>query len=130
MTTESVRPDPPATSPSIVLLTLAHIAGVPKASFSDLARMSGITVQSVHTGVKGLAGAGLVRDGKARAGSASTLELTPEGARLMREAMKVVEDVEERLFGPDADPIQRRIADTVRASFAGLSPGPPDGATS
>ncbi|GAA3206366.1 MarR family winged helix-turn-helix transcriptional regulator [Nonomuraea roseoviolacea] len=152
MTTESARPGPPATSPSIVLLTLAHrveselgaalsplgltvsrlgllghIAGVPGASFSDLARMSGITVQSVHTAVKALAGAGLVRDGKARAGSASTLELTPEGARLMGEAMKVVEDVDERLFGPDADPIQRRIAATVRAAFAELSAGPQDG---
>ncbi|MFI6788381.1 MarR family winged helix-turn-helix transcriptional regulator [Nonomuraea sp. NPDC050383] len=142
MTTESARPGPPATSPSIVLLTLAHrieselgaalsplgltvsrlgllghIAGVPGASFSDLARMSGITVQSVHTAVKALAGAGLVRDGKARAGSASTLELTPEGARLVQEAMRAVAAVDEALFGSDADPIQRQIADAVRAAF-------------
>ncbi|WP_280329444.1 helix-turn-helix domain-containing protein, partial [Nocardia wallacei] len=77
------RPGPPATSASILILTLAkrveselgaalapldltiarlgllgHIAGVPGASFSDLARMSGISVQSVHTAVKGLAGGG------------------------------------------------------------------------
>ena len=108
MTTENGRPGPPETSTSIVLLTLAHrveselsaalaplgltvsrlgllghIAGVPGASFSDLARMSGITVQSVHTAVKALAGAGLVRDNTARAGSASAIELTPEGARLL-----------------------------------------------
>ena len=77
--------EPPVTSPSIVLLTLArrieselnaalapldltvsrlgllgHISGVPGVSFSDLARMSGTTVQSVHGAVKALAGAGLV----------------------------------------------------------------------
>ncbi|WP_433359708.1 MarR family transcriptional regulator [Streptosporangium sp. CA-115845] len=76
MTIENARSGPPETSPFIVLLTLAHrieselgaalaplgltvsrfgllghITGVPGASFSDLARMSGITVQSVHTAV-------------------------------------------------------------------------------
>src|SRR5439155_26404086 len=103
---------PPPTSPSVVLLTVAHriegalgaalaplgltvsrlgllghISGVPGASFSQLARMSGISVQSVHTAVKALVAAGLVRDGTARAGAASTIELTPDGARLLREAM-------------------------------------------
>ncbi|MDP9844114.1 MarR family winged helix-turn-helix transcriptional regulator [Streptosporangium lutulentum] len=144
MTIENTRPGPPETSPSIVLLTLAHrieselgtalvplgltvgrlgllghIAGVPGVSFSDLARMSGITVQSVHTAVKALSGAGLVRDNTARAGSASAIEVTPEGASLMREAMKAVAGVDERLFGPDADPIQRQVADVVRAAFGG-----------
>lgn len=147
VTTENARPEPPATSPSIVLLTLArrieselgaalaplgltvgrlgllgHIAGVPGASFSDLARMSGITVQSVHTAVKALSGAGLVRDSTARAGSASRLEITPEGARLMDEAMRAVAEVDERLFGAAADPIQRQVGDAVRAAFAGLTP--------
>jgi hypothetical protein len=124
--------EPPVTSPSIVLLTLArrieselnaalapldltvsrlgllgHIAGVPGVSFSDLARMSGTTVQSVHGAVKALAAAGLVRDTTARAGSASAL----------RSAKDVVTVVDERLFGPDADPIQRQVADAVRAAF-------------
>ncbi|WP_433359702.1 hypothetical protein [Streptosporangium sp. CA-115845] len=40
--------------------------------------------------MKALSGAGLVRDNTARAGSASAIEITPEGARLMREAMKAV----------------------------------------
>lgn len=142
VTIENARPGPPVTSPSIVLLTLAHrietelgaalaplgltvsrlgllghIAGVPGASFSDLARMSGITVQSVHTAVKALSGAGLVRDNTARAGSASAIEITSEGERLMKEATKALAGVDERLFGPDADPIQRQIADAVRAAF-------------
>ncbi|GAA2354785.1 MarR family winged helix-turn-helix transcriptional regulator [Nonomuraea africana] len=144
MTTENGRPRPPVTSTSIVVLTLArrievelnaalapldltvsrlgllgHIAGVPGVSFSDLARMSGITVQTVHAAVKSLVGAGLVRDHTARAGSASTIELTPEGARLLEAATQAVSEVDDRLFGPDADPIQRQVAEAVRAAFAG-----------
>ncbi|MEQ4725280.1 MULTISPECIES: MarR family transcriptional regulator [unclassified Nonomuraea] len=136
------RPGPPVTSTSIILLTLArrietelgaalapldltvsrlallgHISGVPGVSFSELARMSGTTVQSVHTAVKALAGAGLVRDSTARAGSASTIEVTPEGARLLEAAQQAVAGVDELLFGPDADPIQRQIADAVQAAF-------------
>jgi DNA-binding MarR family transcriptional regulator len=135
----------PPTSPSVVLLTVAHrietelgaalaplgltvsrlgllghISGVPGASFSDLARMSGISVQSVHTAVKALVAAGLVRDGTARAGAASTIELTPEGARLLREAMTAVDAVDTQLFGPDADPALRQVGDAVRAAFAQL----------
>ncbi|MDH2429668.1 MarR family winged helix-turn-helix transcriptional regulator [Sphaerisporangium sp. TRM90804] len=146
MTAENDRPRPPVTSVSIILLTLArrietelngalapldltvsrlgllgHIAGVPGVSFSDLARMSGTTVQSVHSAVKALAAAGLVRDSTARAGSASVIEVTPAGARLLEAARKEVAEVDDRLFGPDADPIQRQIAHTVHAAFAGPS---------
>jgi len=140
-----VSTEPPPTSPSVVLLTLAHridtelgaalaplgltvsrlgllghISGVPGASFSQLARMSGISVQSVHTAVKTLVAAGLVRDGTARAGAASTIELTPEGARLLGEAMAAVEAVDAELFGPDADPVLRQVGDVVRTAFSGL----------
>ncbi|WP_285777988.1 helix-turn-helix domain-containing protein [Microtetraspora sp. NBRC 13810] len=143
MTNENGTPGPPLTSPSIVLLTLArrvevelnaalasldltvgrlgllgHIAGVPGASFSDLARMSGITVQSVHTAVKGLAAAGLVRDNTARAGAASAIEITPDGARLLEAAKHAVTSVDNLLFGPDADPIQQQIAAAVAEIIA------------
>jgi DNA-binding MarR family transcriptional regulator len=94
---------------------LGHIARVPGASFTELARMSGVTVQSVHGAVKALAAAGLVRDHNARAGSASTLELTPEGARLLKEAERAAAEVDDRMFGPAADPARRRIGDAVRA---------------
>jgi DNA-binding MarR family transcriptional regulator len=77
---------------------LGHISGVPGVSFSDLARMSGISVQSVHT--------------------ASSIELTPEGARLLREAMAAVAAVDAELFGPDADPALRQIGDAVRVAFS------------
>ncbi|SEF88423.1 DNA-binding transcriptional regulator, MarR family [Nonomuraea solani] len=143
MSIENDRPAAPVSSTSIVVLTLArrietelnavlapldltvnrlgllaHIAAVPGASFSDLARMSGITVQSMHTAVKALAGAGLVRDNTARAGSASTIEVTPEGARLLGAAQAAVTEVDERMFGPAADPIQRQVGDAVRAAFS------------
>ncbi|MGI5289077.1 MarR family winged helix-turn-helix transcriptional regulator [Nonomuraea polychroma] len=137
------RPVPPVTSPSIILLTLArrietelnaalapleltvsrlgllgHIAVVPGVSFSDLARMSGTTVQSVHTAVKALVGAGLVHDHTARAGSASAIEVTPEGARLLERAKQAVAEVDAHMFGPDADPVQRQIGQAVLAAFA------------
>ncbi|MEU1391554.1 MULTISPECIES: MarR family winged helix-turn-helix transcriptional regulator [unclassified Nonomuraea] len=138
----TIENGPPVSSTSIVVLTLArrvetelsaelapleltisrlgllgHIAGVPGASFSDLARMSGISVQSVHTAVKGLVQAGLVRDRTARAGSASTIELTPEGRRLLREAAQAITKVDERLFGPDADPVQQQVGEAIRTAF-------------
>lgn len=147
--TETVSTDndrtPPVTSASILVLTLArrvetelnaglaaldltvgrlgllgHISGVPGASFSELARMSGISVQSAHTAVKALATAGLVRDRTARAGSASAIELTAEGERLLRAARRVVSEVDERLFGATADPVQRRIGTAVVDAFRGM----------
>ncbi|MEV0643874.1 MarR family winged helix-turn-helix transcriptional regulator [Phytomonospora sp. NPDC050363] len=142
MTSDDDRPRPPVTSTSIIVLTLArrietelnaglapleltvarlgllgHISAVPGASFSELARMSGTTVQSVHSAVKSLVASGLVRDHTARAGSASTIELTEEGGRLLTAAKGVVSEVDERLFGADADPIQRRVGEGVRAAF-------------
>ncbi|NJP97037.1 winged helix-turn-helix transcriptional regulator [Nonomuraea sp. FMUSA5-5] len=147
MSSENGRPAAPTTSASIVVLTLArqveaelgaalapldltvsrlgllgHIAAMPGVSFSELARMSGITVQSVHAAVKSLAGAGLVRDHTARAGSASAIEVTPEGARLMERARAAVAEVDERLFGEAADPIRRQVGDTIRAAFSGQVP--------
>jgi DNA-binding MarR family transcriptional regulator len=97
---------------------LGHIRGVPGVSFSDLARMSGISVQSVHTAVKALVAAGLVRDATARAGAASRIELTPEGAELLRKAMSAVEAVDAALFGPDADPALRALGEAVRTAFS------------
>ncbi|WP_121181599.1 MarR family winged helix-turn-helix transcriptional regulator [Nocardiopsis sp. Huas11] len=144
MSTDDLRPGPPDMSASILVLTLArrvetelgaalapldltvarlgllgHISGVPGASFSELARMSGITVQSLHTGVRSLLTAGLVRDRTARPGSASEIELTPEGLRLLQRAREVVAQVDERLFGPEADPVQHRVGRAILAAFTG-----------
>ncbi|WP_328390727.1 MarR family winged helix-turn-helix transcriptional regulator [Nocardia sp. NBC_00416] len=148
MTTDDARPAAPVTSASIIVLTLArrieselgaalapldltvrrlgllgHISGVPGASFSDLARMSGISVQSVHTAVKSLVDAGLVRDRTARAGSASTIELTTKGSRLLAEAKEAVSTVDDIMFGPAADPIQQQVGGAILDAFAGFRPG-------
>jgi DNA-binding MarR family transcriptional regulator len=135
------RPAPPV-SRSILLLTLAkrveaelgaalaplgltvsrlgllgHVSRLPGASFSELARMSGVSVQSVHAAVRALAEAGLVRDGSARAGAASRIEVTAEGTRLVRAALEAVAEVDARLFGPDADAVLRRVGDAAAAAF-------------
>ncbi|MCM6772029.1 MarR family winged helix-turn-helix transcriptional regulator [Nocardia sp. CDC159] len=143
MTTENARPAPPVTTATIIILAtarrvenelgealapldltvarlglLGHISGVPGVSFSDLARMSGTTVQSAHTAVKALVRAGLVHDRTARAGAASAIELTPKGHRLLRAAREVVAEVDRRLFGPEADPVQRKLGAAILAAFA------------
>lgn len=139
---ESAANRPPATSAAIIVLTLArqvetelnaalapleltvsrlgligHINAVPGASFSELARMSSISVQTVHSSVKALVKAGLVRDRNARAGSASTIELTQAGARLLASARDVIAEVDERLFGPGADPVRQRVGRAILAAF-------------
>jgi DNA-binding MarR family transcriptional regulator len=140
--TSAEQPGRPPTSTSVLLLTLArrieaeltaelaplgltvarlgllgHVSAVPGASFSELARMSGISVQSVHAAVKGLVSAGLVRDDTARAGAASRIAVTEEGSRLLRAAMDAVAAVDGRLFGPAADPFPRRVGAAAAEAF-------------
>ncbi|BBX82291.1 MarR family winged helix-turn-helix transcriptional regulator [Mycolicibacterium aubagnense] len=69
---------------------LGHIRGNAGISFSELARRSRITVQSVHAAVAAFVEAGLVDDGTAHAGSASTLRVTAEGDSLLNRAADVV----------------------------------------
>jgi DNA-binding MarR family transcriptional regulator len=69
---------------------LGHIRGTPGISFSELARRSRITVQSAHTAVAAFVESGLVDDGTAHAGSASTLRVTAKGESLLARAAEVV----------------------------------------
>lgn len=69
---------------------LGHVRGTPGISFSELARRSRITVQSAHSAVATFVEAGLVDDGTAHAGSASTLRITAEGESLLASAAEVV----------------------------------------
>ncbi|QSE94784.1 winged helix-turn-helix transcriptional regulator [Rhodococcus pseudokoreensis] len=69
---------------------LGHIRGMPGISFSELARRSRITVQSAHAAVAALVESGLVDDGTAHAGAASTLRVTAEGESLLARAAEVV----------------------------------------
>ncbi|MGU3501650.1 MarR family winged helix-turn-helix transcriptional regulator [Mycobacterium sp. C31M] len=65
---------------------LGHIRGTPGISFSELARRSRITVQSAHAAVTVFAADGLVDDGTAHAGAASTLQVTAAGTALLDRA--------------------------------------------
>ncbi|QHE72373.1 Transcriptional regulator, MarR family [Rhodococcus sp. WAY2] len=69
---------------------LGHIRGTPGISFSELARRSRITVQSAHTAVAAFVESGLVDDGTAHAGAASTLRVTAKGESLLARAAEVV----------------------------------------
>ncbi|MER5201183.1 MarR family winged helix-turn-helix transcriptional regulator [Streptomyces sp. NPDC002755] len=69
---------------------LGHVRATPGISFSELARRSRITVQSVHSAVAAFVKAGLVDDRTAHAGSASSLRVTPEGESLLARAAEVV----------------------------------------
>jgi DNA-binding MarR family transcriptional regulator len=127
--------EPPPFSPTIALLTaaraweadltdalkplnltprryglLGHVRATPGISFSELARRSGITVQSVHSAVAGLVTDGLVDDGTAHAGSASTLGVTPDGERLLARAAEVVASIDARLSARHPD-----LVDGLRA---------------
>ena len=100
--------EPPPFSPTVMLLTvgrvweaaftdvlkplglttrkyglLGHIRGTPDISFSELARRSRVTVQSVHAAVTAFVEAGLVDDGTAHAGAASRLRVTADGEALL-----------------------------------------------
>jgi DNA-binding MarR family transcriptional regulator len=71
---------------------LGHIRGTPGISFSELARRSRITVQSVHVAIAAFVEDGWVEDTTARAGAASQLRVTEAGDRLLAEvAHKVAE---------------------------------------
>lgn len=65
---------------------LGHVRGAPGISFSELARRSRITVQSVHSAMAALVDAGLVDDGTASAGTAASLRVTEAGESLLAQA--------------------------------------------
>lgn len=73
---------------------LGHIRATPGISFSELARRSRITVQSVHAAVRSFVQAGLVDDRTAHAGSASSLRVTAEGAALLARAADEVRRID------------------------------------
>lgn len=95
---------------------LAHINGSPDLSFSDLARRSGITVQSAHTAVRGLVAASFVQDAMAHAGAASALRVTKAGRAALEVARERVAmlDAEFRMQQPElADALRGRHEDAA-----------------
>jgi DNA-binding MarR family transcriptional regulator len=99
---------------------LGHIRGTPDISFSELARRSRITVQSAHSAVAALVDAGLVDDGTAHAGAASTLRTTGEGEALLGRAADIVAGLDTE-FGAQ----HPELTDALRAYMARVfSPSP------
>ena len=94
---------------------LGHVRGTPGISFSELARRSRITVQSAHTAVAAFVTAGLVDDGTAHAGSASTLRVTAAGEELLARAAEVVARLDEEFAGQHPG-----LTDALAAEWRGL----------
>jgi len=76
---------------------LAHVEALPGLSFSELARRTGITVQSAHAAVRQLTDDGLVEDATAHAGAASTLRATDRGRAALAAAQQRVARLDEAL---------------------------------
>jgi DNA-binding MarR family transcriptional regulator len=94
---------------------LGHIRGTPGISFSELARRSRITVQSVHSAVVGLVQGGLVDDGTAQAGSASTLRVTSDGQELLTRASVAVDVLDEKLSASHPELVAVLRAEVTKA---------------
>ncbi|MFC8042563.1 MarR family winged helix-turn-helix transcriptional regulator [Nocardia sp. NPDC057353] len=135
--------EPPPFSPTITLLTVArvwdaayadalkplglstrrygllgHVRGTPGISFSELARRSRITVQSAHTAVRGFVAAGLVDDGTAQPGAASTLRVTAAGEALLARAAEVVAGLDAEFAARHPELTDGLRAELRRATFS------------
>jgi DNA-binding MarR family transcriptional regulator len=133
-------PDVPPFSPTIMLLTtsrmwdaelsdglkplglttrkyglLGHIRRTPGISFSELARRSRITVQSTHTAVAAFVSTGLVDDGTAHAGAASTLRVTADGEELLTRAGAVVAELDAQFMARNPE-----LTDALKAHMTRL----------
>ncbi|WP_193609997.1 MarR family winged helix-turn-helix transcriptional regulator [Nocardioides lijunqiniae] len=91
---------------------LGHVRRTPGISFSELARRSHITVQSAHTAVAALTAAGLVGDGTAHAGAASTLQVTAAGEALLGEVAAVLGRIDAELAAAHPE-----LVEALRASL-------------
>jgi DNA-binding MarR family transcriptional regulator len=101
---------------------LAHIHASPGISFSELARLSHITVQTAHTAVRALQDEGLVQDATAHAGAASDLRATARGEAALADAESRLARLD-RQFEMEAP----RLAEVLENAHEDLSPHAADG---
>lgn len=94
---------------------LGHIAHTPGLSLSELARRSGITVQSVHTLINALVDAGLVKSVVPSSGHAAQLSVTPAGSDLLARLNAEVAALDAEFFESEA---MRQVADALLAVTA------------
>lgn len=99
---------------------LGHIRGSAGISFSELARRSRISVQSAHVVVAAFVEAGLVDDGTAHAGSASTLRVTAAGESLLDRAAEAVSRLDAEFAAQ-----QPELTAALQATMARIMSGSP-----
>ncbi|MCV7422329.1 winged helix-turn-helix transcriptional regulator [Mycobacterium yunnanensis] len=104
---------------------LGHIKATPDISFSELARRSRISVQSVHVAVKALSASGFVDDGTAHAGAASTLRVSDEGREALRHAHRRREALDDRMRDT-APELVTGLEAAVRALMTGAATPQPE----
>jgi DNA-binding MarR family transcriptional regulator len=91
---------------------LGHIAGSPGLSVSELARRSGITVQSMHTLIRSLHEAGLVESVDPAPGRAADLRATAAGTALLARLGADVGRIDASTFsGPELAALRIALAE-------------------
>ncbi|WP_158590136.1 MarR family winged helix-turn-helix transcriptional regulator [Amnibacterium setariae] len=94
---------------------LGHIAGTAQISYSEIARRSGITVQSAHALVRALIDEGLVEAAETGTGVAAHLSVSAGGRDLLDEMAAAVERLDAELFaGPPLAPLEEALRRAAR----------------
>ena len=101
---------------------LGHITAAPGISYSELARRSRITVQSTHTLIQSLVGAGLVQSDAPAAGMPARLSASAAGKRLLSEVADDVGQLDSELFG---DAPLSELAGGLEAAIRSMAKEPP-----
>lgn len=101
---------------------LGHINATPGISFSELARRSRITVQSVHVATRALSASGFVHDDTAHAGTASALRVSDLGVEVLGRANQRRLAIDGRIAATTPQLIDG-LVEAVRVLMSGQEPG-------
>nr|WP_285658335.1 MarR family transcriptional regulator [Actinomycetospora sp. NBRC 106375] len=102
------------------LSALGHLAGSPGISYSELARRTGVTPQSMQATLTALEGRGAVaRDTDPGRGRTAALHVTAEGHRLREAGREVVAAVDDDLRTRLDDERHQVMTDALLALFRG-----------
>jgi len=102
-------------------LCLELLSRTPGASTSDLAREAFVTRQTMSALLRALVDRGLAqRAAQAPSGRALPLELTPKGRSLLKEASRVVVEIERVMISPLSESRLRAVQEALSACIAAL----------
>ena len=102
-------------------LCLELLSRTPGASTSDLAREAFVTRQTMSALLRALVDRGLAqRAAQAPSGRALPLELTPTGRSLLKEASRVVVEIERVMISPLSESRLRAVQEALSACIAAL----------